>query len=102
MLGVRVSTVAVWTRGGKLTPWITPGGQRRYRLSEVGRLQAEISTEEERDLIEDAVRLYEQGWSTGRVAGKLGLGYGTTRRLLMRRTTLRPKGGARPRADPPR
>jgi hypothetical protein len=71
MLGVRVSTVAVWARDGRLTPWITPGGQRRYRLSEVGRLLTEVfhPTEGESGLIEDAVRLYEQ--PKGQIAGSV-------------------------------
>ena len=93
MLGVRVTTVAVWARDGRrLTPWITPGGHRRFQLSDVRCLLAELTSAVDAALIEDAVRLYEQSWSTRKVAEKLGLSYGRTRRLLVRHTTLRPKG----------
>jgi hypothetical protein len=44
-------------------------------------------------LEEELVRLYEQGWSVRQVAEKFGYSYGVTRRILMRHTVLRSKGG---------
>jgi hypothetical protein len=44
-------------------------------------------------LEEDLVRLYEPGWSVRQVAEKFGYSYGVTRRILMRHTVLRSKGG---------
>lgn len=41
----------------------------------------------------DLVRLYEPGWSVRQVAEKFGYSYGVTRRILMRHTVLRSKGG---------
>jgi transposase len=49
---------------------------------------------------EDAVRLYEQGWSIRQVADKFDTSYGATRRVLSRHTTLRIRGGRHPRPGP--
>ena len=48
--------------------------------------------------VEDAVRLYEQGWSVRQVAAEFDTGYGVMRRVLGRHTTLRNRGGPRLRA----
>jgi predicted site-specific integrase-resolvase len=99
MFGVRTATIARWTREGRLTPlFLTPGGHRRYRRPEVDHLLTEAKknqepTEEERDLAEDATRLYDQGWSIRQVAEKFDYGYSAMRRLLAKHTTLRNRGG---------
>ena len=41
-------------------------------------------TDEDRQVAEDAVRLYDQGWSIRQVAEKFGLEYTTMRRILKR------------------
>jgi excisionase family DNA binding protein len=100
MLGVRVTTVGRWARTGVLKPVArTPGGHRRYDRTDVRALQeaAEYGTgPERRQLEQDAVRLYQQGWSIRQVAARFGLSYGAMRRLLLRRTPLRTKEGGRP------
>jgi len=90
MFGVRTTTIARWAREGKLTPLHTPGGHRRYRLSE---LQPVLDGVERAQWEEDAARLYEQGWSIRQVAEKFGCGYGRMRRVLRGNTTLRSRGG---------
>ncbi|MDN3352449.1 helix-turn-helix domain-containing protein [Actinomadura sp. DC4] len=46
---------------------------------------------------DDVVRLYDQGWSIRRVAGKFGCSYGFVRRLLLARgVRLRARGGRYP------
>ncbi|MDN3351802.1 helix-turn-helix domain-containing protein [Actinomadura sp. DC4] len=45
---------------------------------------------------QDAVRLYEQGWTIRRVADEFGVGYSKMRRILSENTVLRDRGG-RPR-----
>lgn len=98
MLGVRPDTLIEWARKGRLTPWFTPGGVRRYRESEVRRILAgddPAPGEEGSQMVQDAVRLYEQGWSIRQVADRFGLGYGVMRRILRKRTTLRDRRGAR-------
>lgn len=87
MFGVRTTTIARWVREGRLSALPTPGGHRRYLLSEVRALiEAVKSVEEEIDshLAEDAVRLYDQGWSIRQVAAKFDVGYSAMRRLLKR------------------
>jgi hypothetical protein len=74
---------------------VTPGGHRRYRWADA---VAVLDRFKENDpgqgqLEEDLVRLYEQGWSVRQVAEKFGYSYGVTRRILMRHTVLRSKGG---------
>lgn len=38
-------TVARWVETGRLTGWVTPGGQWRFDTSEVDRLAAELDNE---------------------------------------------------------
>ncbi|MGH3380728.1 MAG: helix-turn-helix domain-containing protein [Actinoallomurus sp.] len=94
--GVSAVTVGRWARTGVLKPFTTtPGGQRRYRRACVDAFlegRPEIGPER-RQLEDDAVRLYDQGWSIRQVAAKFDTNYGTMRRLLRRRTTLRCGGG---------
>jgi excisionase family DNA binding protein len=98
MFGVRTATVARWAREGKLTPFRTPGGHRRYSRTAVRELlAAEADAEpdaEWRESVDDAVRLYDQGWSIRQVACRFGCSYGAMRRILVRRVTLRNRGGA--------
>jgi len=99
ILGVRVTTVGRWARTGVLKPAArTPGGHRRYDRADVQALQE--SGEHgigpaRRQLEEDAVRLYQQGWSIRQVAARFEVNYGTMRRILLRRTSLRTKEGVR-------
>ena len=95
VFGVRTTTIARWAREGKLMPLRTPGGHRRYQLQDIRqliRLSAGRSEAEE-ELIVDAVRLYDQGWNVRQVAEKFGYSYGTMRRVLKQRTSLRNRGG---------
>ena len=100
MLGVRVTTVGRWARTGVLKPAArTPGGHRRYDRADVQALQeaAEHGTSpERRQLEEDAVRLYQQGWSIRQVAARFEVNYGAMRRILLRRTPLRTRKGGHP------
>ncbi|GLY78504.1 hypothetical protein Airi01_067710 [Actinoallomurus iriomotensis] len=93
LCGVSVATLAVWARTGKLTPNVlTPGGHRRYRLADIRAFLQSTTTPKEADqeqLEVDAVRLYDQGWSIRQVADKFDYSYGTMRRILLKRTTLR-------------
>ncbi|GLY92423.1 helix-turn-helix domain-containing protein [Actinoallomurus iriomotensis] len=92
LLRVSVPTLAWWARIGALKPALhTPGGHRRYRRADVLAFRESADREDpERGRREqDAVRLYEQGWSIRQVADRFDCGYGTMRRILMRRTTLR-------------
>jgi len=91
VFGVRTTTIARWSRAGKLTAQQTPGGHRRYRRADV---QAVLDTLPASDpsqqaLEADATRLYEQGWSIRQVAERFECGYGVMRRILQRNTTLR-------------
>lgn len=95
MFGVRPTTIARWAREGKLAPLYTPGGHRRYRLSELRTLLNGVDVERAQ-WEEDAARLYDQGWSIRQVADKFDCGYAQMRRVLSRNTTLRSRGG-RPR-----
>src|SRR4051812_34980387 len=93
-LGVRVTTVGRWARIGVLKPAArTPGGHRRFDRADVQALQDAAERgrthPECRQLEEDAVRLYQQGWSIRQVASRFGHSYGAMRRILLRRTTLR-------------
>jgi excisionase family DNA binding protein len=46
-LGVTSQTIARWVRGGRLTPaYVTPGGQYRFRWSEV---REQLNLRERRD-----------------------------------------------------
>jgi excisionase family DNA binding protein len=97
--GVATKTIAAWARAGRLPFVRTVGGHRRYRWADVRALidaEAAQSVDPARaQLEEDAVRLYEQGWSIRQVAGAFGYGYGAMRRVLMRRTALRPRSARR-------
>ncbi|GAA4494561.1 hypothetical protein GCM10023191_033980 [Actinoallomurus oryzae] len=93
-LGVRASTVALWARLGFLKPAVrTPGGHRRYFRGDVLAFRDDRRSREpdpaDEEMMRDAVRLYQQGWSIRRVAEEFGLGYGRMRRILLTRTTLR-------------
>ncbi|MDN3359294.1 helix-turn-helix domain-containing protein [Actinomadura sp. DC4] len=97
IFGVRTTTIARWAREGRLVPLLTPGGHRRY--SRAG-ISDQLATQTDagadpgrREMVEDAVRLYEQGWTIRQVARRFGCSYGVMRRLLGERTTLRSRGG---------
>ncbi|GAB2828883.1 hypothetical protein GCM10027176_36350 [Actinoallomurus bryophytorum] len=95
LFGVRPATIARWARTGQLQPLMTPGGHRRYRASDVGELLGlDETSAEQQQLEQDAVRLYDQGWSVRQVAERFESTYGAMRRILARHTTLRPRGGA--------
>lgn len=97
LLGVRTTTLARWARDGLLKPAVhTPGGHRRYRRGEVLAVRTANTTDREEQLEEDAARLYDQGWPIRRVAAEFGVSYGLMRRILLRQTALRDRGG-RPR-----
>lgn len=95
LFGVRTTTIARWAREGRLSPLRTPGGHRRYTRASLRALLAEARSPEEPST-DDAVRLYEQGWSIRQVAQRFNVSYGTMRRLLRARTTLRTRGGRLP------
>lgn len=93
LLGVRTATLARWAREGRLRPLHTPGGHRRYSREEAERIiAANPGHTDAQEWVTDAVRLYDRGWNIRQVAEKFGCGYGTMRRLLRRRTTLRTPG----------
>ena len=95
LFGVRTTTIARWARIGRLQPLLTLGGHRRYRPSDVRELlELDGASAEEQQLEQDAVRLYEQGWSIRQVADRFGSTYGAMRRILARHTTLRARHGA--------
>lgn len=92
LFGVRTTTIARWARTGRLDATKTPGGHRRYRRSAVSALLGTDAAERRaapRGIEEDAVRLYDQGWSIRRVAAEFGLSYGAMRRILKKHVTLR-------------
>jgi excisionase family DNA binding protein len=94
VFGVRTTTIARWAREGRLTAVFTPGGHRRYRPADVREVLAgNGSAEAEEIMAEDAVRLYEQGWSIRQVADRFECSYGVMRRLLKSQVTLRTRGG---------
>lgn len=62
LFGVRTTTIARWSRAGRLTPMRPPGGHRRYSQGEVRQVLAEETPHDERQLAQDAARLYGQGW----------------------------------------
>lgn len=88
LFGVRTTTIARWVREGRLPSMLTPGGHRRYRLRHVRALLDRTKPDEselDRRTAEDAVRLYDQGWSIRQVAEKFDFDYTTMRRLLQRK-----------------
>jgi excisionase family DNA binding protein len=97
LFGVTTTTVALWARTGRLkSAGRTPGGHRRFRKADVRAFRPGPAADPVRnEMEEDAVRLYEQGWSIRRVAERFGCGYGVMRRILARHTTLRSRSGAR-------
>lgn len=101
MFGVRTSTLAEWVSKGRLAAQVTPGGHRRFRRGEVIRLLNECGRPPEADQrTMDAVRMYEQGWNIAQVADRFGVSYGVMRRLLMKHTTIRTRGGKWPPNTP--
>ena len=87
LFGVRTTTIARWVREGRLNSLLTPGGHRRYHLPEVRALlnsTKPAQSEADRQMAEDAVRLYDAGWSIRQVAQKFDVDYTTMRRLLKR------------------
>jgi excisionase family DNA binding protein len=93
LFGVRPSTIARWAREGSLAPVLTPGGHRRYRPTDVRAMLDSNEPDEDEAMVDDAVRLYEQGWSIRQVAARFECGYGVMRRILKSRVTLRTRGG---------
>jgi hypothetical protein len=95
LLGTRATATARWARTGRLQSLLTLGGHRRYRSTDVrGLLERDETSAERQQFEQDAVRLYEQGWSIRQVADRFGSTYGAMRRILARHTTLRYCGGA--------
>jgi hypothetical protein len=73
---------------------MTPGGHRRYRPSDIRPLlEVAGPSADQEQLEQDAVRMYDQGWSIRQVADRFDMTYGTMRRILSRQTTLRTRGG---------
>ena len=91
MLGVTVTTVSRWARSGHLeAAAVTPAGQRRYRRADVlALLEVHGAGPEQKEMEEDAVRLYNQGWSIRRVAAKFDISYGRMRRILLKHAVLK-------------
>ena len=88
--GVSAVTVGRWARTGVLKPYArTPGGQRRFRRSDVEAHRDTQTHPHDEKVAQDAVRLYEQGWTIRRVAQELDCGYGRMRRILLQHTVLR-------------
>ncbi|GAB2824324.1 hypothetical protein GCM10027176_31040 [Actinoallomurus bryophytorum] len=105
VFGVRTATIARWAREGRLIPLRTPGGHRRYRSIDVRKVlrgtEPDVDSgepDEDEDMVQDAVRLYGQGWSIRQVADRFECSYGVMRRILNGRVTLRTQGGL-PRAS---
>lgn len=103
MFGVRTATIARWAREGRLTPLLTPGGHRRYRSLDVRNVLRGNEPDEDRgeldedeDMAQDAIRLYEQGWSIRQVADRFECSYGVMRRILNGHVILRTRGGLPP------
>jgi excisionase family DNA binding protein len=92
LFGVNVSTLGVWARADELPSVRTPGGHRRYRSDDVKKLLSNRQPErspERMEMEEDAVRLYEEGWSIRQVAQRFECGYSVMRRILVRHAALR-------------
>lgn len=84
---VRTTTIARWSREGRLSSSLTPGGHRRYKVGDVRALlnaDQQVESDVDQETAQDAVRLYDQGWSIRQVAAKFDLEYSTMRRLLKR------------------
>jgi hypothetical protein len=81
----------------------TLGGHRRYSRAEIRTLlggkvheRQELPVTDRQGMAEDAVRLYNQGWSIRQVAAQFGCSYGIMRRILGKHATLRSRSGAHP------
>lgn len=88
---VRTATVWMWTRAGKIhAVRRTPGGHRRYSREEVEIfLGRPLPPSQPEGWVQDAVRLYDQGWTIRQVAARFEVSYDTMRRLLHKHTTIR-------------
>lgn len=87
LAGVITHTLANWTRAGKLACVRTPNGHRRYRWGDLRVLIKSPGTptdDELKEIENDVVGLYLQGWSISKVAEKFERNYGDIRRLLVR------------------
>ena len=73
----------------------TPDGHRRYRRSEIVAALEQTPGASGQQRIEDAVRLYDEGWPIRRVAGSFDMSYGAMRTLLSENTRLRERGEIR-------
>jgi excisionase family DNA binding protein len=97
LMGVRTTTIARWARMGRLQAVVTPGGHRRYRRGEILDLRQVIEpVPADEEIEQDAVRLYEQGWTIRQVADRFEVSYGRMRRILGKHITLRTRGGRQP------
>ena len=94
LFGVRPATLARWAREGKITALCTPGAHRRYSRAQMNGILSECPPPAEPEWIDDALRLYRQGWSIRQIAAKFDSGYGVTRRHLRKRLPLRNRGGS--------
>jgi excisionase family DNA binding protein len=97
LFGVRTTTIARWAREGKIDPIRTPGGHRRYRSADVRALLEAVEELKDQavgdpEMVDDAVRLYAQGWGVRQVAARFECSYGAMRRILQRQGVLRPQG----------
>jgi excisionase family DNA binding protein len=105
IFGVRTTTIARWSREGRLTPIRTPGGHRRFTRADIRAALAQETATARRpewEFAEDAARLYAQGWSIRQVAARFEVGYGVMRRVLVRHAKLRNRGGQTLSYDPRR
>jgi len=94
LLGVTVTTIAVWARSGRLRAAVlTPGGHRRYLRADTMKFLVDGVDPAQIKMEEDAVRLYAQGWTIRQVAEQFECSYGVMRRILASRTKLRNRGG---------
>jgi excisionase family DNA binding protein len=87
LFNVRTTTVARWETEGHIDALFTPGGHRRYRLSDALALKKaneEPALDKYSDIAEDAVRLYNEGWNIRQVASRFNLSYITMHRILER------------------
>lgn len=98
MLGICAPTLARWEREEKISALFTPGGHRRYLLSEVrALLGVRAEPPDVRQMEEDAARLYLQGWTIVQIAEKFDRTYNQMRRILMKHVTMRDtRFGGRP------
>lgn len=98
LFGVRPATLARWAREGKITARRTPGAHRRYSRTQI---TAMLSGDETHDpeWLDDAIRLYREGWSIRRIAEKFDVGYGFIRRRLQKQVRFRNRSGSHPGDD---